>query len=265
MSTISPEQILSAIADAEDEWPVLVGKPWPKIEPQYRVLRHQLEKTTGAAQMRIAADLVQLLSPFAAARDRLNDAIAAKTDAGAMVFLLADLAIQLGLDPAVGDQIRNAAQPSTSNRFIWQSGPTKATSLKLANAVIGFEFGMFSEFLAGLITTSIKGVIGEANGILKAAGVLMMIASLYKAVTIKFDEREATVFYGFAQAGREANEDLILAHTNRVRQSVSLKPLKKQELGNALNKLAEIRSIERVGNLTDRWHIVEDHKAKHFS
>ena len=265
MSTLSPEHVLSAVADAEGEWPVLVGEQWPKIEPQYRDLRYQLENTTGPTQMRAAAELVQILAPYAAARERLNEAIAAQTEAGAMAFQLADLAKRLGLDPDVSEQIRNAAQPSSSQRFIWQPSPTKATSLKLANVVVSFDFGMFSEFLVGLITTSIKDVIGEANGVLKAAGALLMIASLYKAAAIKLDEREATVFYGFAQAGCEAKESVILANTNRVRQTVSLKPLDKQELGNALQKLGEIRGIKRVKGKSDLWRIIENHNAKRFS
>jgi len=262
MSTLSPEHVLAALADAEGEWPVLVGAQWPKIEPQYRVLRDQLENTTGAEQMRAAADLVQLLAPYAAARERLNDAVTAQNEAGAMVLQLADFAKQLGLDPAVSEQIHDAARPSSSQRFIWQSSPTKATSLKLANVLINFGFVTLYEFLVGLITTAIKDVIGEANGVLKAAGALLMIASLYKATTIKLDEREATVFYGFAKAGCAAKEDDILVHTNQVRQAVSLKPLDKQELGNALHKLAEFRSIERVKDTSDLWRIIESHKAK---
>lgn len=262
MSSLSPEHVLAAIADADSEWPGLVGEQWPKIEPQYRDLLDQLENTTGPAQMRAAAELVQLLAPYATARERLNNTVAAQTEAGAMVFQLAGLAKQLGLDPAVSDQISNAAQPSSSQRFIWQSSPTKATSLKLANVFISFEFAVFSEFLVGLITTSIKDVIGEANGVLQAAGALLMIASLYKATAIKLDEREATVFYGFAQAGREAKEDVILIHTNRVRQAVSLRPLDKQELGNALHKLSEFGSIERVKDRPDLWRIIENHKTK---
>jgi hypothetical protein len=265
MSSLSPEHVIVALADAESEWPELVGEDWTKIEPQYRVLRDQLEDATGAAQMRVAAELVQLLAPYAAARERLNESIEAQTEAGAMVLQLADLAKQLGLDHTVSEQIRNAAHPSSSQRIIWQPSPTKATSLKLANVLISFEFGIFSEFLAGLITTAIKDVIGEANGALQAAGALLMIASLYKATTIKLDEREATVFYGFAKAGYAAKEDVILAYTNQVRQAVSLKPLGKQELGNALHKLAEFRSIERVKDRPDLWLIIENHKAKHLS
>ena len=262
MSALSPEHILAALTDAESEWPGLVGAQWPKIESQYRDLRDQLENTTGAAQMLAAAELVQLFDPYAAARERLNEAVSAQTEADAMAFQLADLAKQLGLDPAVSEQLRNAAQPSSFQRFTWQPSPTKATSLKLANVFINFDIAMFPEFLMGLITTAIKDVIGEANGILQAAGVMLMIASLYKATAIKMDEREATVFYGFAKAGCEAKEDVILAHTNRVRQAVSLEPLDKQELGNALYKLSEFRSIEWIKDTHDMWRIIENHKAK---
>ena len=265
MVTVTPEHVLAALTDTDCELSELVGEQWPKIEHQYRDLRYQLENSSGAAKMRAAAELVQLFAPYADARERLNDAVAAQLETGAIVLQLAELAKQIGLDPATSEQIRNAAQPSGTERFIWQSSPTKATSLKLANLIISFDFGMFSEFLVGLITTSIKDVIGEANGILRAAGALLMIASLYKATAIKLDEREATVFYGFAQAGREAKQDDILVHTNQVRQAVSLKPLDKQEMGNALHKLASIRSVVRVKDTPDLWRIIENHKTKRFS
>jgi hypothetical protein len=263
MSTISPENILLSIIAAENEWPVLVGEDWPKIKWKYRDHRNQLQSATGPKQMRAAADLVQLLAPYPAASERLNNGIVAQTEAGAIVMQLAALAKQLGVDPIVCAKIGNAAKPTSPQRYIWQSSPTKATSIKLKNVLLSFEFGMFSEFLAGLITTSIKDVIGEANGVLRAAGVLLMIASLYKTLSIKLDEREATVFFGFTQIGREAKEDNILNRTNRVRETVSLKVLNKQELGNALHKLAAIKSVERVKNSPNLWRIIENHKAKY--
>ena len=149
-------------------------------------------------------------------------------------------------------------------RYIWQSGPTKATSLKLGN--LRFEFGAFSDLVTGVIIAISKDVLGEADVILKAAGVLLLIRSFYGATAIQLDEREATVFCGFAKAGREAKEKAILAYTNRVRDAVSLKPLDKQELGNALYKLAEIKSIEKMKGMPGRWRIVEQHhNLKHFS
>jgi hypothetical protein len=265
MPTLSPDHVLAIIRSAESEWPALVGSKWPEIESQYFALCAQLQSTKDPSQMRAAAELVELFAPYAEARERLNDALKGQTEAGRIMISLADLGKQIGLDSAVITQLRNAAEPSSSQRFIWQSSPTKASSLKLANVVVNFEFASFTEFIVGFITTGIKDVIGEANGILQAAGALLMMASLYKATNIKLDEREATAFYGFAQVGREAREDVILAETNRARQAVNLKPLDKQELGNALYKLSEIKSIERVKDTPDQWRVVENHHVKPFS
>jgi hypothetical protein len=264
MFTLSPAHVIAALNSVENDWPDLVGSKWPEIEPQYHALRAQVESTTGPSQMRATAELVELFAPYAAGRERLNDALKAQTEGGRIMLSLADLGRQLGLDPAVIARLRNAAQPGSSHRFIWQSGPTKATSLKLSNVWINFECGAFCEFLSGLITTTIKDVMGESNGLLQASGTLLMIASLYKTTTIKLDEREATVFNGFAKAGREAKEDLILIHANQVRQAVKLRPLDKQELGNALYKMAEIKSIERVKDKPDLWRIIEKHHVKPF-
>jgi hypothetical protein len=110
--------------------------------------------------------------------------------------------------------------------------------------------------------------LGEANLILRAAGVLMLIRSLYAATATKLDEREATVFGGFVTATKKAGdgvtEKVILAHANKVRHSVRLQPLDKQELGNALYKLSEIKSVERVAGTTDMWRIIEKHHLKPF-
>ena len=261
MPTLSPVNVLIALSSLEHEWPVLVGAGWPNIEAQYRDLRARLESTTGSAQMLVAADLVQLLSPFVAARERLNTAIAATTEEGSILVRLAVLADQLGLDPSVGSKFRQAAQLENSQRFIWQSSSTKATSLKLENVRLSFELGAFTEFLIGVITTTTNDVLGEANLILKAMGVLLVLTSLYKATAIKLDEREATVFCGFAKAPTRKDggvkENVILKHANAVRREVSLKPLDRQELGNALHKLAEIKSIERVSDQPLIWRIVE--------
>jgi hypothetical protein len=139
MVTLSPEHILSALIDSESEWPVLVGEQWSKIEHQYRELRDQLDNTTGPIQMRTAAELVQLLAPYTDARKRLKEAIATQTEAGLMALILADLANQLCLDSTISAQLRGAAQPNSPIRYVWQSSPTKATSLKLANMIISFE------------------------------------------------------------------------------------------------------------------------------
>ena len=265
MLKLSPENVFAALLSIESALPDLVGSMWSQIQPQYHTLRTQLECTTELLQMRAAAELVELLSPYAAARKRLHDALVAQTKAGAIMLALANLAKQIGLDSTVTKQLQNVAPTSSSQRFIWQSTPTKATSFKLGNVIISFEFDVFSEFIAGLITTSIKDVIGEANGVLRAAGALLIIASLYKATTIKLDEPEATVFYGFAQAGQEARMHLISTHTNRVRKTLGLKALKKKELCSALHKLAEFRIIERRKGTTDVWRIIEDHKIKSLS
>ena len=193
----SPADILAAIFSIEREWPDLIGAEWPNIEKRYQTLRARLENATGSAQMLAAAELVELFASYAAAQERLNEAITANTKVDAILLNLADLANQLGLDPSVAKQFRDAARPDSSIRYIWQTSPTKATSLKLGN--LSFEFGAFSDLVTGAIITASKNVLGEADVILKAAGVLLLIRSFYGATAIQLDEREATVFCGFAR------------------------------------------------------------------
>jgi hypothetical protein len=263
MPSFSPADVLSALSASETELIQLVGNGWPELESRYCELRTRLEISTGPVQMLLATKVVDLFAPHAAAHQHLMESIAQKTEAGALLFGLADIAEQLNLAPVVSAHFKEAAQPGAqAQRFIWQSNPTKATSLKLGN--LSFEFGALSELIIGVIATTSKDVLGEADVILKAAGVLLLISSLYKATAIKLDEREATVFCGFAKAARnhEAKTEAILGRTNKVRRAVSLKPLDKEELGNALYKLAEIKSVERVEGKTEMWRIIEKHNVK---
>ena len=266
MSGLSATDVLAALRLCEADLINVIGRDWAQLEPQYRQLFKRLESSAGPMQMLAAAEVVELFAPFDAARERLNDAIAAQSEGGKVLLALADIADQLGLDPAVSAQFKEAAQPGNRQRFVWQSSPTQATSLKLENVALSFELGAFSEFVLGLIVTATKDVLGGTNVILQAAGVLLMIASLYKATAVKLDEREATVFCGFAKAPRKPDggvkEEVILAHANAVRRTVSLKPLDMEEMGNALYKLAEIKSVERVAGQAGTWRIIEKHRVK---
>jgi hypothetical protein len=158
---------------------------YSNIEEQYLNLQKQLKNTVGPAQMRAAAELMQLLAPYDAARERLNNAIILQNEVGENLFSLADFADQLGLDSTVSLQLRKAAQArGPEERIIWQTSPTKATSIKMGN--FNFEFGACSEFFVGVIATVCKDVLIEANLILKALGVLMVIRSLYAAFRWSF-------------------------------------------------------------------------------
>jgi hypothetical protein len=209
--------------------------------------------------MLAAAGIIEMFAPYSAAREKLKEAITVETEIGHILLGLTTIADQLNLDPVVSMQFKVAARPLNDERFIWQSRPTKATSVKLGN--LTFEFGQLAELIIGLVTTISKDVMGEANLILKAAGVLLLISNIYKATVVKLDEREATVFYGFTKVGPEAEEEAILTQTNQVRRAASLKPLNRRELRNALYKLAEIKSVVRVEDSKKRWRIIEHHNV----
>ncbi len=262
MSNLSPADVLAALNIAEADLIALVGADWPKLEAQYRDLRARLEGDAGPAQMLAAAEVVELFAPFDAARERLNDALAAQTDAGAVLLGLADVAEQLGLDSAVSALFKDAAQSGGPHRLILQKSPTQAKSLKLGN--LSFDFGDLAELVTGLIATTHTEIIGQTSYILLAAGVLLILRALYKVTAVKLDEREATVFWGFAQAAQngEAAETAILAQANTARAEVGLEALEPLELKNALHKLAEIKSVARAEGKAETWRVIEKHNVK---
>ena len=266
MANLSAADVLAALRLCEADLIGFTGDKWPRIEPRYRELFDRLANSTGPTQMLAAAEIVDFFAPFNAARERLNAAIAAQSEAGRVLIGLADMADQLSLGSPVGAQFRAAAQPGGRQRFVWQSSPTKATSLKIENVILTFEVGAFADFVLGIVITATKDVLGDARSILQAAGLLAILAGLYKATTIKMDEREATVFCGCARAPHGPDggvpEEVILAHANAVRHGASLKPLDREELGNALYKLAEIKSVARVEAQTGTWRIIEQHNVK---
>lgn len=148
-----------------------------------------------------------------------------------------------------------------STRFVLPKRDGSAVSIKLLN--IHFDFGDLTNLVAGIINTSIKDVAGEANYFLKAAGVLLILSSIYKALEVEISEKEASVFWGFAQSCDEqkmAIESLIRSTTNVNRKKIGLKSLGGDEFKNSLYKLEKLKAIKRVGESPPKWIIVERYR-----
>ena len=261
MAGPTPQDILEALKAHEADLSESVGEEWPQIEPRYRELRVRLEQSTGPIAMLAAADVAELFAPYEKARILLREAVARQTETGQVLLGLGDVADQLQFGPAVGARFREAALATERTRYVLASGPTKAKSLKFAN--LDFDFGNLSELVAGLIVTTVKDITTQTDVLLVVAAGRLILKALYKATTVALDEREATVFYGFAQVAEEklAKERAILAGTNKVRAEVHLKPLDLTDLRNALFKLEQIKAIKSVQGEDGIWRIVEGHNV----
>lgn len=261
MSGPTPQDVLEALKLCETPLAEAVGEGWPQIEPRYRERLAQLEHGTGPAAMLAAAEIAELFAPYEKARVLLHEAVARQTETGQVLLGLGDVADQLQFEPGVGARFREAALASERTRHVLASGPTKAKSLKFAN--LDFDFGNLSELVAGLIVTTVKDITTQTDVLLVVAGVLLILKALYKATTVALDEREATVFYGFARVAEKklAKERAILAGANKVRAEVHLKPLDLTDLRNALFKLEQIKAIKSIQGEDGVWRIVESHNV----
>ncbi len=253
----SPSHILAALNAAESDLSALLGDDWPGLADRYHRLKAALADEQG--QWLASVEVMELFAPYEAARERLNRAILEQDLRSSVALGLAEIAEQIGATPPT------AAPPETLMRGISIQSPTQARSIKLGN--LSFDFGEMSELAAGVLMTGsdVIGDLGARDYVLVAAGVLLIARSLPKAMTVELSEREATVFYGFTQAAgadKTATEAAILERANAARQEIGLEPLDADDLRNALHKLGEIKSVQRVEGSPDRWQIVEQYRLK---
>jgi hypothetical protein len=256
----SPENILGALGAIENELIALVGGAWPELEPRYRDLRKALDDRER--KWLASVEIIELFSPYDAARERLNRALLMQDPLACILLGLATIADQLQLDSTA---VVDAAQLDSGTRRIIMNGPDKARSIKLGN--IDFDFGEMGPLVAGIITTvhQIMGGVGAKPYVLAAAGVLLSASSLYKAMNIELSERDATVFYGFTQAAGEdktAVEADIREKANAAREEIGLKPLDEADVKNALRKLAELKGVARAEEKAATWRIIEKYRVK---
>lgn len=258
MSNIdSPKNILSALIRAEAELINLVSGDWPHLADRYSQLKAALANEED--KWLASVEIKELFAPYPSARQRLEGAILEQDLQGSVALGMAAIASQIGAS------YEAAAPPEPRMRGIFVKSPTQARSIKLGN--FSFDFGEMSELAAGIVMTGndLIGDFGAKQYVLVAAGVLLVARSLLKAMTVELSEREATVFYGFAQAAggdKSAAEADILERTNAARKEIGLKPLDADDLKNALHKLAQICSVQHIETSSDRWQIVETYKVK---
>ncbi|MCU7937098.1 MAG: hypothetical protein KZQ99_19880 [Candidatus Thiodiazotropha sp. (ex Dulcina madagascariensis)] len=259
---MDPTNVAVAVEGIYAELPYLLGVvQWEQISTEFEDTQLQLKSSQDEVRkMRLAAKLVGLLAPHEAARRRLQEALQALDVRRATLLAVAELAEQVGHETAVAAALRQAAsQPNRGETrlVIVSAGGTQAKSIKLGN--LRLDYGAAAEFAAGVLAM-IHSIVSDETPLLLAAGALLLLRGLEKMTTVGLSEREATVFWGCAQASDEekmAKENKILWHANRERARVGLKPLTVSELKNALFNLAQLRCVQRNPELDGIWQIRE--------
>jgi hypothetical protein len=259
---MKPVDVAVAVEEIYDELPLLLGAAqWEQIAP---VVDEQLANLQSARdedrQMQFAAELVGLLAPHEATRRRLHEALQRLDVRRATLLAVAGIAEKVGQDAAAASGLRRAAarpDRGESRVVMVSAGGTRAKSIKLGN--LRLDYGAATELAAGVLAL-IHDVAGDKNPLLLAAGALLLIRGLEKMSTVALSEREATIFWGCAQASNEekiAREEAILREANRARTAVGLEPLAAEEMKNVLFNLAQLRCIQRVSEREGAWQIRE--------
>ncbi len=265
-----PEKVLVAVKSIYPDLPSLLrAEAWQQISAELDAKITQLEAGSAKVeQLQAATDLVGLLAPYQAARERLRVALQALDVRSEVLMSLAELAEQVGRDTYTSHKFRQSAgQPAAGGTrlVILSAGGARAKSVKLGN--LQFDFGAAAELAAGVLAM-ISEIAGKQDHLMLAAGVLLLLRGLEKMNTVALSEREATVFWGFVLAcdqEKQAGERAILRYSNQERAKVGLEELSLDQLKNALFNLALLKSVTRVPAAKDKWRMVERYVIKHWT
>ena len=274
--------ILAALNSLEGELPLLTGEDWETIRDEFYTLMSQMRNSNDPEERdRLASDLVDLLLPYEHARDRLKEEIrfqhirtvlqdTMKTD-------LPAFAKAMGLDKKIVEPSAAVALESIMAELedsgvseagvrlikIKEGGIDVGKTIKIRN--FHLDLAMIGE-LAASTTMTVDNIIHQLDPQIVIAGVLLIIRSLTRAITIQLSEQETSVFLGFVlarDADNMAEEELITKHTNNERVKIGLLQLTNEQVKNILYRLKALKSVELVKGKQDIWRIVEKYKIEY--
>lgn len=261
---LNSENLSYVFSNIIDELPSLIGTTdWEKISHDFELKLEWLKKSKSETErIQLSSDLVEMIAPYSLARTRFIELIKILDPYNAIFVGVASIAQQIGIEKHITDQLKMV----TSKEYYQglkvmkiRKGGDKGKSIKLGN--LDIDFAEMTELFASMVST-MAGIVGQTNYLLIAAGVLLITRSFHKALTIDLSEHEASVFWGFIHICDDkkiSNGDDILKSTNHERKKIGLKPLSKEELKNALHKLASIKSVQPIEGRRNVWQIIEKH------
>jgi hypothetical protein len=271
---MTPEQLALILQELEPELPELVGEPaWSDIAPTWREKLQQLQSSTDKIErMRLAAELRTMLAAYTPTRERLREVSGGVSQYQQALTGLANLATQLNSDPAEVAQLREAAalhsHMAETRMIILQGVGEKAKSIKWQNFEFDFGEAPDKATIAAGILTSLSTIMTPDKGyLLMAAGALMIIGGVIKAVTQEISAEDASVFWGVIQAQRnnvpaKVDTAQVVEHSNRERAAVHLPALNEQQVRHALHNLAQLGSVEQVAGDRAIWRAIERYQVK---
>jgi hypothetical protein len=284
LSMMTSDNIVAALVSLESELPSLTGKEaWETIKDEFRTLRLRLRDSNDPEERdRLASELIDLLDPYEYARDGLNEEIRLQHIRAVLrdtmeTDLLA-FAAKMGVDnkkiiePSAAVALESMmAEPEDSGVSeagvrlikIKEGGIDAGKTIKIRN--FHLDLAMIGELVAST-TMTVDKIIHQLDPQIVIAGVLLIICSLTRAITIQLSEQETSVFWGFVlarDADNVAEEGLITKYTNKERVKIGLLPLTNEQVKNILCRLKALKSVELVEGEQDIWRIVEKYRIKY--
>ena len=270
-SIMTPDNILAALESLESQLPSLTGKEaWETIKDDFDTLKLSLRDNNDPEERdKLASELVDFLVPYKHARDRLKDEIRLQhirvVLRDTMETDLPAFAAKMGVDQKIVESSAVVVlksividQDESEVRLIKikEDGVEPGKSVKIHN--FHLDLRLMTELILGSTITI-------ADPLIAVAGVLQIISSLNKAITIQLSEQETSVFWGLVlarDADNSAEENLIAEYTNNERKKNGRLPLTNEGLRDALRMLEKIKCVELVEGKQDTWRIVEKYEIK---
>jgi hypothetical protein len=231
---------------------------------------HSWKALVVTTQVRNTA--VQAIYYSRAISERLRAASGGVSQYQQALTALANLAAQLNSDPAEVEQLREAAalhshMPET-RMIILQRVGEKAKSIKWQN--FEFDFGEASDkatIAAGILTSLSTIATPDKGYLLMAAGALVIIGGVIKAVTQEISVEDASVFWGVIQAQRHnvptrVDTAQVVDYTNQEWDKVHLPALTEQQVRRALHNLVQLGSVEQVEEQREIWRAIERNQVR---
>lgn len=254
-----------------NELPSLFGtEAWNTLQGEIEALVEVLESQPDDTQT--YDDLLNLFWDSESANRRLHDEL---DDLEQVATCLSEGAASL--ESAAIDQLvelfsatmRWDVQPKSPRKSksrvmsIGDGGAAGAKSIKLKN--LDLDLGKMMAVGGGFFLAG-QEALEKLTPFAVAGGILAMVGALLSEMTVKIEQQEATVFWGFIVAtndrpkDRQATADLTLSTTNAERRKRGLPELTDEQFKHSFYKLEQLGSVERVEG--DIYRIVERFKVK---
>lgn len=281
-ASMTPAALLAALDHIQPELPDLLGEAAWQAEGE--ALLGQIEALRASqdadASRRLAVEVVKSVARHPDARARLNRELLLLADLRRSVAPeLQGLAAGLGLSPAAADRALAAAdralaaalklltiqqaapdesQGVTRTLYTGPGGIDGGTVVRLRH--LQFDAGELAELLAGLVLTGAD-VFGQPHPLVVVAGLIQVVRSLQKILSVEVDEELTTVYWGlFHACGRPdrcARLHEIQETVNTTRARYGRIALGEDSVRQALALLVDLRLAEPCPSEADAWRFLE--------